>query len=135
MTGELPLPAQLSQALVAFTIEFDNEFERRMPHRTTRHGSTPGMDRPPFLVSMAMWVNCLRFVPEQGIPAAELARRAQVTGPSMAGVLKRMPCVSRPTGLPAPLARIDHRSGPACSPTPTGGAPPSRNRGRCRTTR
>jgi DNA-binding MarR family transcriptional regulator len=90
MTGELPLSAQLSQALVAFTIEFDNEFERRMPHRTTRHGSTPGMDRPPYLVSMAMWVNCMRFVPEEGIPAAELARRAQVTGPSMAGVLKRM---------------------------------------------
>ena len=90
MTGELPLPAQLSQALVAFTIEFDNEFEHRMPHRTTRHGSTPGMDRPPYLVSMAMWVNCMRFVPEEGIPAAELARLAQVTGPSMAGVLKRM---------------------------------------------
>ena len=32
----LPLPALLSRALVAFTIEFDNEFERRMPHRTSR---------------------------------------------------------------------------------------------------
>jgi DNA-binding MarR family transcriptional regulator len=90
MTREVPLPAQLSQALVAFTIEFDNEFEHRMPHRTTRHGSTPGMARPPFLVSMAMWVNCMRFVPDEGIPAAELARRAQVTGQSMAEVLKRM---------------------------------------------
>ena len=44
------------------------------------------MAHPPFLVSMAMWVNCMRFVPEEGIPAAELARQAQVTGPSMAGV-------------------------------------------------
>ena len=86
MTEELALPARLSQALVAFTIEFDNEFEHRMPHRTTRHGSTPGMAHPPYLVSMAMWVNCMRFVSEEGIPAAELARRAQVTGQSMAGV-------------------------------------------------
>jgi hypothetical protein len=38
----LPLTALLSQVLVAFTIEFDNEFERQMPHRTTRHGSTAG---------------------------------------------------------------------------------------------
>ena len=46
----LPLSALLSQALVAFTIEFDNEAERRMPHRTTNHGSTafPG----PWLVSL-----------------------------------------------------------------------------------
>jgi DNA-binding MarR family transcriptional regulator len=48
------------------------------------------MAHPPFLVSMAMWVNCMRFVPEQGISAAELARRAQVTDQSMAGVLTRM---------------------------------------------
>jgi hypothetical protein len=38
----LPLPALLSQALVAFTIEFDNEFERQVPHRTTNHGATAG---------------------------------------------------------------------------------------------
>jgi hypothetical protein len=90
MTAELPLPAQLSQALVAFAIEFDNEFEHRMPHRTTRHGTTPGLDHPPYLVSMAMWVNCMRFVPGDGVPAGQLARRAQVTGKSMQGVLKRM---------------------------------------------
>ncbi len=75
MTAELPLPAQLSQALVAFAIEFDNEFEHRMPHRTTRHGTTPGLDHPPYLVSMAMRVNCMRFVPGEGIPAGQLARR------------------------------------------------------------
>ena len=32
----LPLSTLLSQALVAFTIEFDNEFEHQMPHRTTQ---------------------------------------------------------------------------------------------------
>jgi hypothetical protein len=30
--------ALLSQALVAFTIEFDNEFEHRSPHATTDFG-------------------------------------------------------------------------------------------------
>jgi len=29
------LSTWLSQTLVAFTIEFDNEFEHRMPHRTS----------------------------------------------------------------------------------------------------
>jgi hypothetical protein len=31
MDGEFPLTTLLSQVLVAFTIEFDNEAERRMP--------------------------------------------------------------------------------------------------------
>jgi DNA-binding MarR family transcriptional regulator len=91
--GRFPLAAALSQILVAFTIEFDNEFEHQMPHRTTRHGSTgpgAGVRRPPWLVSMAMWEHCMRFIPEEGIPAAELARRAQLTGHSMQTVLRRM---------------------------------------------
>jgi hypothetical protein len=33
----LPLSALLSQVLVAFTIELDNEFEHRMPHHTAKH--------------------------------------------------------------------------------------------------
>lgn len=70
----LPLTALLSQALVAFTIEFDNEVERRMPHQTTNHGGTRGA---PWLVSMAMWSNCLQFLGEEGIAAAELERRAR----------------------------------------------------------
>ena len=40
MVDQLPLPALLSQALVSFTIELDNEFEHQMPHRTRNHGST-----------------------------------------------------------------------------------------------
>jgi hypothetical protein len=54
MNGRLPLPTLLSHALVAFTIEFDNEFEHRVPHRTTNHGST-GSRSSPWLVSMVMW--------------------------------------------------------------------------------
>lgn len=87
--GSLPLSALLSQAFVAFTIECDNEFEHRMPHRTTRFGSgsTPG---GPWLISMAMWAHCLRHVPEGGIPAAEFARRARLSRRGTEMILKRM---------------------------------------------
>jgi hypothetical protein len=52
----------LSQALVAFTIELDNEFEHRMPHRTTR-GPAARSGRGPWLVSWPMWANYLRHEP------------------------------------------------------------------------
>jgi hypothetical protein len=41
-TSRLPLSAMLSQVLVTFTIECDNEFERQIPHRTSNYGSTAG---------------------------------------------------------------------------------------------
>ena len=72
---QLPLTTLLSHALVAFTIEFDNEAERQMPHRTTNHGATPntpGVLCRPWLVSLAMWANCIQFVGEQGIRVGEL---------------------------------------------------------------
>jgi DNA-binding MarR family transcriptional regulator len=84
------VPARLSQVLTAFIIECDNEFEHRMPHRTTRHGSAGDLRRPPWLVSMAMWANCLRYVPPGGIAAGELARQARLAGHSMGLVLTRM---------------------------------------------
>src|SRR5579862_4464294 len=77
MDERLPLPSLLSQALVAFTIEFDNEAERTLPHRTTRHGSTSGLARGPWLVSQVMWSNCMRFVSEEGITVRELERVAR----------------------------------------------------------
>ncbi|HTW32339.1 MAG TPA: hypothetical protein VMD76_11720, partial [Candidatus Sulfotelmatobacter sp.] len=87
MDDRLPLPALLSFALVAFTIEFDNEAERQIPHYTTRRGSTSqepaksepaGSDfRKPWLVSMAMYLNCMQFLDEKGMPARELVRRAR----------------------------------------------------------
>ena len=87
----LPLTALLSQVLVAFTIEFDNEFEHQMPHRTTRHGSTAGAGRRgPWLVSMVMWSNCMQYVPDEGIAVRELARRARITDKNMRLVLTRM---------------------------------------------
>jgi DNA-binding MarR family transcriptional regulator len=73
----LRLPTLLSQALVAFTIEFDNEFEHRMPHRTTRPSQASGPSQDLWLVSMVMWWNCLRFVGEDWMPVAEMYRLAR----------------------------------------------------------
>ncbi|HEY7275389.1 MAG TPA: class I SAM-dependent methyltransferase [Trebonia sp.] len=76
--ASLPLSALLSQALVAFTIEADNETEHRLPHRTQNHGlasdAPPGA---PWLTSLLMYANCLRHLPDEGITIAELAGRAR----------------------------------------------------------
>ncbi len=72
----LPLSALLCMALVAFTIEFDNEFEHRAPHRTTEYGVTPGERRAPWLVSMVMWTKFLRLIPDEGISVKELLHRS-----------------------------------------------------------
>ncbi|MGA3027598.1 MAG: MarR family winged helix-turn-helix transcriptional regulator [Bryobacteraceae bacterium] len=77
MAAGLPLSALLSQVLVAFTIEFDNKFERQMPHRTTSHGSSAGVRYGPWLVSMVMWWNCMRFVGEEGVRVGELEALAR----------------------------------------------------------
>lgn len=78
MGQPLPLPTLLSQILVAFTIEFDNEAERRLPHRTTAHGvSAPDALYAPWLVSMVMWFNCMQHLGDGPIPLRELERRAR----------------------------------------------------------
>lgn len=73
--GRLPLLTLLSQALVAFTIEFDNEAEHQLPHRTSRHGATASGGV--WLVSMVMWLNCMRYVSAEPITVADLVRRAR----------------------------------------------------------
>ena len=87
--GSLPLSALLSQALVAYTIEFDNEAEHRLPHRTTDygasgHGDGDG-DPTTWLVSLVMWENCLRHVTGQPITVGELETRAR-TGTNLDGM-------------------------------------------------
>ncbi len=77
MIGRFPLSTLLSQALVAYTVEFDNEAERRIPHTTTGHGRTPGMLPAPWLVSMAMWFNCMQHVGDEGVTQRELERLAR----------------------------------------------------------
>ena len=85
----LPLSALLSQALVAYTIEFDNEAEHRLPHRTTGHGASgpgPGDGAPaPWLVSLAMWETCMRYVTAEPITVGDLEARAR-TGTNLDGM-------------------------------------------------
>jgi hypothetical protein len=56
-----------------------------------RPGDRPGAAaRTPWLVSMAMWSNCMQYVPEAGIPVRDLARRARLTTASMRLIVTRM---------------------------------------------
>ena len=82
--GPLSLSALLSQALVALTIELDNEAEHRLPHRTTNYGAA-GQGDGTWLVSLAMFENCLRFVTDQPITVGELEIRAR-TGTNLDGM-------------------------------------------------
>jgi len=72
--GSLPLSALLSQALVAFTIEFDNAAELQLQHWTTRHPPAGG---GVWLTSMAMWLNCMRYVGTEPITLGDVARLAR----------------------------------------------------------
>ena len=82
--GPLSLSALLSQALVAFTIELDNEAEHRLPHRTTNHDGA-GLGDGTWLTSLAMFENCLRFVTDQPITLGELETLAR-TGTNLDGM-------------------------------------------------
>jgi hypothetical protein len=62
----LPLSTPLSHLLIAFTVEFDNEFDHRMTEAELGH-------RLP--ISMVMWSNFLRFV-GNGITVEELPEAA-----------------------------------------------------------
>ena len=85
LVAELKFSAVLSQALVAFTIEFDNEAERQLPHRTT-WGPAARSGRGPWLVSLTMWANFMRFLPADGVPLRDVADLVPLT--NLAG-LKR----------------------------------------------
>ena len=86
VTGRLSLSALLSQALAGYTIEFDNEAEHRLPHRTARYGPTPGAPADaPWMTSLVMWANCVRLVPDAGITVAGLRRLAR-TGTNLDGM-------------------------------------------------
>lgn len=90
MDADLPLSALLSQVFVAYVIEFDNEFEHQVPHRTTKFGSTPGYVRPPWLVSMAMWLRFMRWVPIEGIAARELQAQIAISNKGLQTWLTRL---------------------------------------------
>jgi DNA-binding MarR family transcriptional regulator len=75
--SDLPFSALLSQVLVAFTIELDNEFERQMPHRTTTQRSISSSRDGPWLASLAMFSNFMQFVREEGVTVRELQSSAR----------------------------------------------------------
>ena len=78
MSESVPLSALLSRALVAFTIELDNTWESRTPHRTTRFGGPRGAV---YATSLVCWSNFMRAVPEQGVSIAELERTVRARLP------------------------------------------------------
>jgi hypothetical protein len=103
----------LSQALVAFTIEVDNAFEARMPHRTTRGPARGGTG--PWLVSLAMWANFLRYVPGDGVSqplVRDLAALTNLPGLQRWGYVRVAGGVVRPTGHGV---RAQELFGPLCA--------------------
>lgn len=90
MPGALPLPTLLSQALVAMTIELDNELELRMPHFMTTGHKIGVAGRGPWLVSWAMWANFLQYVEPAGTPRDEIQARARVSDQGMHTALEGM---------------------------------------------
>jgi DNA-binding MarR family transcriptional regulator len=96
-----PLPTLLSQALVAHTVEIDNEAEHRLAHRTTRHDDPDAEPSGPWLVSFALWANVLQYVDEDGTTVADLRARARTDQLLLSG-LRRWGYVSvtAPDGRP-----------------------------------
>jgi hypothetical protein len=90
METALPFSALLSQAYVAFAIEFDNQFEHQTPHRTTNYGSTPGFPHAPWLVSMAMWLRFMQHIPLEGIAAADFESRIAISNKGLQTWLTRL---------------------------------------------
>jgi methyltransferase (TIGR00027 family) len=110
--ARLPLSALLSQALVAFTIEADNETEHRLPHRTQNHGRAPGAPPgAPWLTSLLMYANCLRHLPDAGITVAELLDRAR-TGTNLDGMRRWGYVTFTPEPGPGKRPRPDARIRP-----------------------
>ncbi len=89
---------------MAFTIEFDNEAERRIVHRTTRHGGSRG---GVWLVSMVMWLNCMRYVGSEPVRAGEIARLAR-SGTNLKG-MRRWGYLTAEAGPEASASRPRHQ--------------------------
>ncbi len=79
----LPLSTLLAQVLVAYTIEFDNQAELKLPHRTTDRTEQAAEEKDnagahaPWLVSYVCWANVLQYVGPDGLTVAALRQRAR----------------------------------------------------------
>jgi hypothetical protein len=111
----LPLSTLLSFAWVAFTIEVDNMFEARMPHRTTIGGSKGGGG--PWLVSHAMWWNCMRYVDETGLSVTGLETLAR-TATNLNGMIRWGYVTQTPAAASA--AQTTRRAAPILTATAKG---------------
>jgi hypothetical protein len=78
--SDASLSVLLSQVLLAFTIEFDNEFELQMSKTYAR----------PFLTSIVMWSNFMRYVRDEGTPVEEIAARSRAPVNNVASVVGGM---------------------------------------------
>src|SRR4051794_31936437 len=81
----VPLPTLLSHLLIALTISLDNEFEHRMPHRTTMGRQRGLPPHGPWLVSWAMWANFMRFIAPEGVTVDVLRQEAGAGERALAG--------------------------------------------------
>ena len=103
LVADLHFSALLSQALVAFTIEADNEAEHQLPHRTT-WGPAAHSGHGPWLVSLTMWADFLRFVPAAGVAlrdVADLVPLTNLAGLERWGYVRSGP-IPRTPASPAP---------------------------------
>ncbi len=97
----LPLPALVSQALVAHTIELDNEAEHRLPHRTTRRQGADAGRAGPWLVSFALYANVLQYLDNDEVTVAALRTRARTERLLLNGLLRwGYIAVTPPAGQP-----------------------------------
>ncbi len=85
--AKLPLFTLLSFVLVAFTIEFDNEAERRIPNWTTNARRDGGARNGVWLTSLAMYLNCMKFVGADGVRVGDLETLAR-TKANLPGMLR-----------------------------------------------
>ena len=94
------LSALLSQPLVAFAMELDNEYEHRAVHRTTARRPGAPARRGPWLTSFAMYANCLQHLGATAITVRTLEALARsatnLDGMRRWGYIKLSPPPERP---------------------------------------
>ena len=121
MATGLPLPTLLLATLVAFTVEFDNESEHRMPHRTTDGDKASPRSGGPWLVSQVMWSNVMRYVVEDGITVGQLHARSRTTRSSLNGLQRWGHVVVEPG--PADRGTVGRDDDSLVRPTAAAGVP------------
>jgi hypothetical protein len=115
---QLPLSTLLSQVLVAYTVEFDNQSELALPHHSTdAHAKTdttnddeshPGT---PWLVSYVCWANVLQYVGPDGLTVAALREHARTTHLLLEGLrrwryVRLIPAEGRALTKPIPATTV-----------------------------